>query len=193
MAAEFGNLQPAAAAELARQIETLEMSAAKLVEQGFGWQLASELVRAAETGEPDMMKLRALGVDAKAAIDICTAIASRHAEVKARLAALPAPEPPTQLNLNCYVPPPRVVGKPDAPRSVLVAPNVAIRSAPVEPAPAVVEDPNAIDQFSALRALHTLAESVRLERACPTELHWAGFSVATAEELARCINASRSI
>lgn len=167
----FGALKASAAAELAQQIDQLSPNASALAAQGFSWLLAVHLVEVIGSGQPDIQALRAFGLDAKAAVSICTAIAGRHTEVKTRLAALPAPAPP---------------------RSVLVAPDVAIRALPVEPAPVVVEDPDAIDQFSAMSALHTLSVCIQRERACPTELAWAGFTASTAEELARLVNATRS-
>ncbi|WP_316178254.1 MULTISPECIES: hypothetical protein [unclassified Bradyrhizobium] len=190
MAAEFGELKAPAAAELSRQIDAMDPNVSSLAGQGFGWALAKYLGEIIASGEPDIGALRAFGVDAKAAIGICTAIASRHTKVKAHLASLPAPEQPT-LNLAAYRPPLSATEKPASPRSVLVAPDVAIRALPVEAAPAAPDEP--LYAAQAMHMLHTLAESLRLERACPTELHRDGWSESTAEELARVINTSRSI
>ncbi|MGC2776835.1 MAG: hypothetical protein WA418_14500 [Bradyrhizobium sp.] len=185
----FGELKPAAAAELARQIDAMVPNVSSLAGQGFGWELAKYLGQIIASGEPDIAALRSFGVDAKAAIAICTAIATRHSAVKARLASLPTPPEPT-LNLAAYMPPRPVVAKPVTPRSVLVAPEVAIRAAPVEPAPAAPDEP--LYPMYAMNALHALAIAMERERACPTELANEGWSASTAEELARYINISRS-
>lgn len=95
------NFAPAAAKELARQIESLEPSAAVLNSKGFGWQTGACLAAAITNGKPDIAELRANGVELKTAVNICTAIAARHARKNAALAVSvpPAPEP-QPLNLK---------------------------------------------------------------------------------------------
>jgi hypothetical protein len=88
----FEILPPAARAELDKQIETMEPSAAVLNSLGFAWQLAAYLAAIIKSGAPDLSELRSHGLPLETAISIAQAISARHAR---RAAALkpPAPKP----------------------------------------------------------------------------------------------------
>jgi hypothetical protein len=88
------NFQPSAAAELARQIETLEPSAALLNSKGFSWMTAAYLAASIKSGRLDLGELRDNGISQGSAVSICAAIAARHARVEAaRIARAPLPVP----------------------------------------------------------------------------------------------------
>jgi hypothetical protein len=96
MTVRFSSLKPQAGAELARQIETMEPSAAVLESTGFAFQLAAYLAASIKSGTPDLSELRSHAVDLKTAVEICTAISKRHARKSAAITAIPpaaAPKP----------------------------------------------------------------------------------------------------
>lgn len=94
------NLAPAANDELARQVESLEPSAALLNSKGFAWMVAAYLAAIVKSGKPDIAELRSHGLSEKTSVSIATAIAARHARRNAALARVPLPTPaPTPKRL----------------------------------------------------------------------------------------------
>jgi hypothetical protein len=93
----FASLKPAAAAELGKQIETLEPSAAVLESKGIVFQLAQYLVTVIKSGYPDLSELKCHGLSQETAVAICTSISKRHTRKAAKMAnakpMAPKPQP----------------------------------------------------------------------------------------------------
>jgi hypothetical protein len=112
------------------------------------------------------------------------ATAALMASMTAALAKVDTVLPPAPVQEPMRAAASRITG-------VLIPPRPLGRPLQIEPA--VAEPDDQVDRITAMSALHVLCASIEAERACPTELHWAGLSVSAAEELARLINATRSL
>jgi hypothetical protein len=169
-------LKAAARKELEKQIAALEPNAAKLNSAGFGPFLSAELVRAIQSGSPDITILHAQGLGQKDAVEVCTAIAARHAPK-----AEPMPAPVVKP-----VPLPKLAeAAPMPPLLVAPAPVVQI---PTTPAPKREPYLEPVGELAALSLLHTLVTMVvDSGRADITLLIDHGFSPSTSAELTNLI------
>lgn len=179
MTTKFAPLSEAASAVLAEQIETMRGDLVALIACGVKAELAQTLVSAIAAMNADMSDLKAHGLDIKAAVAICEALAARRARADAAVARIIAPG---------QQPPPLPLPNPQAPAGISFPPRPLGRPLTTEPAAPATDEP--IGRIAALSLLHDLCLAIDAGRCEVSTLSRAGFSEIASAELAHLINST---